>query len=115
MNAEGEATVVKAIASVRERKGIAIVIAHRPSALGAVDLVLLLENGRQKAFGPRDEVLSKVVTPSPKPARQNDYSASGFSINSLQVIANTSANSSRGTQADLVKVAKTEDDLNVRK
>lgn len=115
LDAEGEAAVVKAIASVRERKGIAIVVAHRPSALGAVDLVLLVEGGRQKAFGSRDEVISKVVTPSPKPERPNDCSASGFGMNPLRVIANTSAHSPRDTQADLVKMANTEEDANVRK
>ncbi|RUZ12298.1 type I secretion system permease/ATPase, partial [Mesorhizobium sp. M7A.F.Ca.CA.002.15.1.1] len=68
LDADGEAAVVKAIAAVRERKGIAIVIAHRPSALAAVDFVLMMEAGRVKAFGPRDEVLSKISkVPSPNP------------------------------------------------
>ncbi|MER8750312.1 type I secretion system permease/ATPase [Mesorhizobium sp. M1050] len=61
LDAEGEAAVVKAIASVRERKGIAVVVAHRPSAIRAVDLVLVMEGGRQRAFGARDEALSKVL------------------------------------------------------
>ena len=39
-------------------------IAHRPSALAACDKVLLLVNGMQAAFGPRDEVLRKVVCPA---------------------------------------------------
>lgn len=61
LDAEGEAAVVKAIASVRERKGIAVVVAHRPSAIRAVDYVLVMEGGRQRAFGPRDNALSKVL------------------------------------------------------
>ncbi|MER9658195.1 type I secretion system permease/ATPase, partial [Mesorhizobium sp. M0152] len=61
LDAEGEAAVVKAIASVRERKGIAVVVCHRPSAIRAVDLVLVMEGGRQRAFGARDEALSKVL------------------------------------------------------
>lgn len=61
LDEKGERAVVNAIASVRERKGIAVVIAHRPSALGAVDYVMVIEAGRMKAFGPRDEVLSKVL------------------------------------------------------
>jgi ATP-binding cassette subfamily C protein len=61
LDAEGEAAVIRAIAAVRKRRGIAVVIAHRPSALGAVDLVLMMESGRVKAFGPRDEVLSRML------------------------------------------------------
>lgn len=70
LDAAGEAAVVRAIVSVRERGGIAIVVAHRPSAISVVDKVLMMEGGRQRAFGPKDEVLSKVlqVAPAPGPA-----------------------------------------------
>ncbi|GGA99627.1 type I secretion protein [Brucella endophytica] len=61
LDAEGEEALTAAILSVRERGGVAIVIAHRPSALLAVDKVLMLSAGRQQAFGPKDEVLSKVL------------------------------------------------------
>lgn len=61
LDAEGEAALGKALAAVRARHGIAVVIAHRPSVLNAVDQVLMLEAGRIKAFGPRDEVLAKVL------------------------------------------------------
>ena len=47
--------------------GIAVVIAHRPSALAAVDQLLVLNQGRQQAFGPRDEVLQTVLRPSTPP------------------------------------------------
>ena len=43
-------------------------IAHRPSALAAVDLVLMMADGRAQAFGPKDEVLSKVLRRGPAPA-----------------------------------------------
>lgn len=65
LDAEGEAAVVKAIVSVRERGGIAIVVAHRPSAISVVDKVLVMEAGRQRAFGPKDEVLSRVLQVAP--------------------------------------------------
>ena len=91
LDAEGEAAVVRAMASVRERKGIAIVIAHRPSALGVVDLILAMESGRAKAFGPRDEVLSRVLKkPSQRPP--NGTTAQGYSLTAralpLRVVAN---------------------------
>lgn len=61
LDAKGEAALVKAVARIRQRGGIAIVIAHRPSALEVVDLILAMDAGRTKAFGPRDEVLAKVL------------------------------------------------------
>jgi PrtD family type I secretion system ABC transporter len=61
LDAEGEASVVEAIKAVQARKGVAIVIAHRPSAVAAVDLILAMKHGEMVAFGPRDEVLGKIL------------------------------------------------------
>jgi PrtD family type I secretion system ABC transporter len=61
LDAEGEASVVDAIKSVQARKGVAIVIAHRPSAVAAVDLILAMKHGEMVAFGPRDEVFGKIL------------------------------------------------------
>jgi PrtD family type I secretion system ABC transporter len=61
LDAEGENALASAIHAIRDRGGIAIVIAHRPSVLAAVDLVAMLNNGQMTAFGPRDEVLKKVL------------------------------------------------------
>jgi ATP-binding cassette subfamily C protein len=71
LDAEGEAAVVKAIVSVRQRGGIAIVIAHRPSAISVVDMVLMMDAGRQRTFGPKGKVLSKVLQVAPVPPSHN--------------------------------------------
>lgn len=63
LDAEGEAAVLAAVEGVRARGGIAVVIVHRPGALQAADLVLMMDGGRARAFGPRDEVLAKVARP----------------------------------------------------
>jgi ABC-type protease/lipase transport system fused ATPase/permease subunit len=73
LDTEGEQALTQAILGVRARGGIAIVIAHRPSALAGVNLVMVLNEGRVQGIGPRDEVLNKVlrpvpVGPEPKPA-----------------------------------------------
>ncbi len=67
LDSEGEDALNKAITNIRRRGGIVVVIAHRPSALAAVDLVLTLSMGRQQAFGPRDEVLRRVLRPASVP------------------------------------------------
>jgi ATP-binding cassette subfamily C protein len=40
-----------------------VIIAHRPSAIAAVDKVLLMAEGTQKAFGPKDDVLRSALRP----------------------------------------------------
>jgi ATP-binding cassette, subfamily C, type I secretion system permease/ATPase len=65
----GDVALTQAILSVRARSGIVIVIAHRPSALAAVDTVMALVDGRMQAFGPKDEVLRKMMQPVPEPQR----------------------------------------------
>ena len=61
LDSEGDDALTKAIMGVRERKGIVIVIAHRPSAIAGVDKLLVMNQGRMQAFGPKDEVLAKVL------------------------------------------------------
>jgi ATP-binding cassette subfamily C protein len=61
LDTEGEAALTRAILGVRARGGIAIVIAHRPSALAGVDLVLVMNDGQVQAFGPKDEILKSVL------------------------------------------------------
>lgn len=83
LDAVGESALAGAIRSVRDRGGIAIVVAHRPSALLTVDRVLALANGQVAAFGPKEDVLRKFVRPAhgvdpappPSPAPQTSKSA----------------------------------------
>ena len=65
LDSAGDLALTEAIASVKARGGIVIVIAHRPSALAGLDLLLALAAGQQFAFGPKDEVLKKVLAPAP--------------------------------------------------
>ncbi len=64
LDSEGEAALTRAIQGVRERGGIVVVIAHRPSALAAVDMVGIVKDGKLAAFGPRDEILKQVMRPT---------------------------------------------------
>ncbi len=61
LDAEGDEALSHAIMSVRARGGIVIVVAHRPSAIASVDQLLMMNQGRVQAFGPKEEVLAKVV------------------------------------------------------
>ena len=61
LDQDGEAAVVNAIQAVKAWGGIAIVVAHRPSAIAAVDMLLVLHEGEAAAFGPKAEVMRKFV------------------------------------------------------
>ena len=60
LDGEGEAALTNAIKSVSARGGIAIVVAHRPSALVAVDYLAVIQNGRLVSFGPKQEIMRPV-------------------------------------------------------
>jgi PrtD family type I secretion system ABC transporter len=67
LDAVGEEALTQAILGVRSRGGIIIVVAHRPSALAAVDQLLVMNQGRAQAFGPKDQVAAKMVRREPAP------------------------------------------------
>jgi ATP-binding cassette, subfamily C, bacterial PrsD len=61
LDGAGDEALNRAILSVRQRGGIVVVITHRPAALGNVDLVAIMDGGRIKSMGPRDEVLRSTM------------------------------------------------------
>ena len=67
LDADGEAALTRAIRALRAAGSIVVIIAHRPSALAAVDTLLFMKGGRAQAFGPKDQVLKKVLAPVPTP------------------------------------------------
>ncbi|MEO8056707.1 MAG: type I secretion system permease/ATPase [Burkholderiales bacterium] len=64
----GDAALARVI-EARKRLGTTFVLmTHRTSVLAVTDKVLLMQAGRQHAFGPRDEVLAALRQPGPVPA-----------------------------------------------
>ena len=57
LDADGEAALAAAIQSVKQRHGIVVLVAHRSSAIANVDLIAVIEAGKLRAFGPKDEIL----------------------------------------------------------
>ena len=52
---------IAAIAEVRGRGAIVVAVAHRPSLLESVDLVLLMKDGRAVAFGAKDKLVGHLL------------------------------------------------------
>ena len=60
LDADGENALVSAIETLRDEQAVVIVISHRPNALAALNMTMVLYGGRLIAFGPREEVFARV-------------------------------------------------------
>ena len=63
LDAGGDAALAAAIEAVRARGGTVVVMAHRPSAIAAVNKVLVLHEGRVAQFGDKADVLKRATRP----------------------------------------------------
>ncbi|MEO0487854.1 MAG: type I secretion system permease/ATPase [Pseudomonadota bacterium] len=58
---EGNEALNKAIRELKAAGGAVMIMAHRPAAIQECDVLLMLESGQRKAFGPKEEVLREMV------------------------------------------------------
>ncbi len=58
---DGSVALNAAIRQIKSTGRSVIIIAHRPAAIQECDLLLVIEDGQRRAFGPRDEVLRGMV------------------------------------------------------
>jgi ATP-binding cassette subfamily C protein len=58
---EGSEAVNLAVRSFKAEGKAVIVVAHRPAAIKECDMLLMLEAGVMRAFGPREKVLKEMV------------------------------------------------------
>jgi ATP-binding cassette, subfamily C, bacterial PrsD len=84
LDTDGENALTRAIQILRHNKCIVIVISHRPSALAALNMAMVLYEGKAIAFGPCEEIFARVrnapgqtaparqaaAAPAPKAARR---------------------------------------------
>jgi PrtD family type I secretion system ABC transporter len=66
LDADGENALSRAIERMRRNECIVIVISHRPSALAALNMAMVLYEGKAIAFGPREEIFARVRNASAK-------------------------------------------------
>ncbi len=58
---EGSVALNQAIAAMKLAGRAILIMAHRPAAIQECELLLVLEDGTRRAFGPRDQVLREMV------------------------------------------------------
>lgn len=78
LDADGDAALSEALIAVRRRRGIVVVITHRPAGLASVDKVAFVHEGSVKLFGPKEMVLAAL---RPADALTPMRAASGDAIN----------------------------------
>ena len=66
LDTEGEAALLAALRRVRAGGATIVMIGHRPSLLADADLIGVVVDGQMQHYGPRDEILAKIV-PKPRP------------------------------------------------
>ncbi len=68
LDADGETALTRAIEILRNARCVVIVVSHRPSALSALNVAMVLHEGRSIAFGPREEIFARVARSARPPA-----------------------------------------------
>ncbi|MBT2130214.1 type I secretion system permease/ATPase [Aliiroseovarius lamellibrachiae] len=58
---EGTLALNRAIGTVKATGGAVIIMAHRPAAIAECDVLLMLDGGMVRGFGPRDKILAEHV------------------------------------------------------
>lgn len=66
LDSAGDAALASAIAGVKARGGMVIMITHRPATLGPSTHLAVINAGRLSDYGPRDEVMQRMQAQNPQ-------------------------------------------------
>ena len=64
LDAEGEDALLKALDAMKSNGATVVLISHKPSIFRAADKMLILRDGRVELFGPRDQVMNRMMKPA---------------------------------------------------
>jgi PrtD family type I secretion system ABC transporter len=64
LDAEGEEALMRAIDTMKANKATVVIISHKPGVFRAADKMLVLRDGRVELFGPRDQVMARLMKPA---------------------------------------------------
>jgi len=67
LDGDSEAGLIRALERLKVQGTTVVLVSHRPTLVQGVDKVLLMRDGAMEMFGPRAEVLKRLMTP-PRPA-----------------------------------------------
>lgn len=61
LDSEGSEALNQAVQDIKQEGGVVLIMTHRPTALSTCDTLLVLDGGRVKAYGQRDDVLQRMT------------------------------------------------------
>jgi PrtD family type I secretion system ABC transporter len=64
LDAEGENALLEALDAMKANGATVVIISHKPSIFRAADKMLVLRDGRVELFGPRDQVMNRLMKPT---------------------------------------------------
>ena len=67
LDAEGEEALMGAIDAMKANGATVVIISHKPGVFRSADKMLVLRDGRVELFGPRDQVMARLVKPAQTP------------------------------------------------
>jgi PrtD family type I secretion system ABC transporter len=68
LDGDAEQALIRGLEELKRRGTTVILVSHRPTLVQGVDKVLLMRDGAVEAFGPRAEVLKRLVQQQARPA-----------------------------------------------
>lgn len=72
LDSEGDTALIKALAEAKARGKTVLIVSHKLGVLPIVDRILVMRDGRAELFGPRDEILAKIMPPPPAPRKVSE-------------------------------------------
>jgi PrtD family type I secretion system ABC transporter len=64
LDAEGEDALLKAMETMKAKGATVVIISHKPGIFRSADKLLVLREGRIDLFGPKDQVMARLVKPA---------------------------------------------------
>ncbi|MGH6780906.1 MAG: type I secretion system permease/ATPase, partial [Sphingomonadaceae bacterium] len=75
LDSEGDAALIKTLTETKARGKTVLIVSHKLGVLPVVDRILVMREGRAELFGPRDEILDKLMPP-PAPQQVSKQASS---------------------------------------
>jgi PrtD family type I secretion system ABC transporter len=67
LDVEGEEALMNALETLKARGASVVIASHKPTIFRTSDTMLVLKEGKVEAFGPRNEIIARLVRPAAQP------------------------------------------------
>lgn len=87
LDAAGEEALLRAIHGLKARGQTVVLITHKVNILAAADKILVMSNGVVEGFGPRDEILARLLGPRVVPSNNQPAGAEAAQQQPVSVLS----------------------------